>query len=230
MEMVLYIAVIVAAILALFAQIKVSTTFNRYSRVATRQGRTAEQVARMMLHAEGITDVQIERVHGHLSDHYDPRTKTLRLSDGVYANASAAAIGVACHEAGHAIQHARAYAPVKLRSALVPVTSFASRAWWIIVLLGSLMINLGGYVGQSVVLVGIGLFAFTTLFQLVTLPCELDASTRAMRAMRATGYFEPSELSGARRVLKAAALTYVAAAVVSLLQLLRLVMMFRRRD
>ena len=230
MEFVLYIAVIVAALLALGAQIGVSTTFNRYSRVATRQGRTAEEVARLMLRAEGLNDVRIERVHGRLSDHYDPRTKTLRLSDGVYGNASAAAIGVACHEAGHAIQHARAYAPLKLRSALVPVTSFASRAWWIIVVLGSLLLNFGSYFGQNLILAGIFLFAFTTLFQLVTLPCELDASTRALRAMRATGYFESSELVGARRVLKAAALTYVAAAVVSLLQLLRLIMIFRRRD
>lgn len=235
MEFVLYIALILAMVLALFAQIKVSNTFNRYSRVATRQGRCAEEVARMMLHAEGVHDVRIERVHGRLSDHYDPRSKTLRLSDGVYGNASAAAIGVACHEAGHAIQHARAYAPLKLRSALVPVTSFASRVWWIIVLLGSLLIGVGGYLGQStlgltVVYAGIALFAFTTLFQLITLPCELDASNRAMRAMRQTGYFESSELVGARRVLSAAALTYVAAAVVSLVQLLRLVMIFGRRD
>ena len=234
MEFVLYIAFIVAMVLALVAQIRVSTTFNRYARVATRQGRTAEQVARLMLNTAGLYDVRIERTRGHLSDHYDPRTNTLRLSDGVYGNASAAAIGVACHEAGHAIQHARDYAPVKLRSALVPVTNFASRLWWIIVMLGSLLLGVAGYadgsLGMILIYVGIGLFSFTTLFQLVTLPCEFDASARALRAMRATGYFESSEIVASQRVLRAAALTYVAATVVSLLQLLRLIMMFRRRN
>lgn len=235
MEIILYVLVIVAFIFALVAQLKVSSTFKRYSRVATRRGYSAEQVARIMLDAAGVHGVHIERVGGQLSDHYDPRTKTLRLSEGVYGNASAAAIGVATHEAGHAIQHANAYAPLRLRSALVPVTSFASRVWWLIVLAGSLFLNVGRAIGaysfgQIVIFIGIALFAFTTLFQLVTLPCELDASARALSAMRATGYFEESELRGARKVLSAAAMTYLAAALVSLLQLLRLIAMFRRRD
>ena len=229
-ELLVYLAFIAAIIFSLFAQLKVSTTFNRYSRVATRGGYTAEQVARRLLDSEGLTDVRIERTRGHLSDHYDPRTKVLRLSDGVFGNASAAAIGVACHEAGHAIQHAKNYAPLALRSFLVPVTSFASRAWWLLLLLGTVLMSLGAALGTGVMLFSIGLFAFTTLFQFVTLPCEFNASARAMEGMRTMGYFTSDELSGARKVLTAAAMTYVAAALVSVLQLLRLILMFRRND
>lgn len=229
-ELLVYLAFVAAVIFSLFAQIKVSSTFNRYSRVATRGGYTAEQVARRLLDAEGLHEVRIERTRGHLSDHYDPRTKVLRLSDSTYGNASAAAIGVACHEAGHAIQHAKNYAPLALRSFLVPVTSFASRAWWLLLLLGTVLMSLGAALGTGVMLFSIGLFAFTTLFQFVTLPCEFNASARAMEGMRTMGYFTSDELSGARKVLTAAAMTYVAAALVSVLQLLRLILMFRRND
>ena len=230
MEYLVYIAFVAAVIFAFVAQIKVSSTFARYSRVATRGGFTAEQVARRLLDSEGLFDVKIERTHGHLSDHYDPRTKVLRLSDSTYGNASAAAIGVACHEAGHAIQDAKHYAPLALRSLLVPVTSFASRTWWLLLLLGTLLMSLGAALGAGMMLFSIGLFAFITLFQLVTLPCELNASARAMAGMRTMGYFTGDELSGARRVLTAAAMTYVASALVSLLQLLRLILIFRRND
>ena len=191
----------------------------------------------MVLDSAGCTDVVIERTRGHLSDHYDPRTKTLRLSDSTYGNASAAAVGVACHEAGHAIQHKEAYLPLKLRSLMVPATNFAGRAWYFIFMLGLVFLfvspdmtlpGLEFSIGYYVVLFGIALFSVTTLFQLITLPCEFNASARALRAMRGCGYFEPSELAGARRVLSAAAMTYISAALVSILQLLRLLSMIRR--
>ncbi len=229
-EIPIYLAFIAAIVFSFVAQIKVSSTFRRYSRVATRGGYTAERVARRLLDTEGLYDVRIERTHGHLSDHYDPRTKVLRLSESTFGNASAAAIGVACHEAGHAIQHAKHYAPLALRSFLVPVTSFASRSWWMLLLLGTLLMSLGSALGFGVTLFSIGLFAFITLFQLVTLPCEFNASARAMEGMRSMGYFTSDELTGARKGLTAAALTYVAATLVSVLQLLLLLTILRIND
>ncbi len=237
MEYVLYIAVIFAVFLSLIAQIRVSTTFKRYSRVTTKHGMRAEDVARLVLDEAGCTDVTIESTRGNLTDHYDPRTKTLRLSDSTYGSASAAAIGVACHEAGHAIQHRAGYLPLKLRSLMVPATNFASRMWYIIVVLGTVFLFLSPDMtfglefplGYYIILLGVILFSVTTIFQLITLPCEFNASDRAMKAMRQTGYFDGSELAGARRVLSAAAMTYIAAALVSVLQLLRLLAMLRRR-
>ena len=231
-ESILYIATIAAVVLSLFAQIYVSSTFKRFSRKATLRGESAESVARYVLDEAGCYDVCIERVGGSLTDHYDPRTKTLRLSDSVYGNASAAAIGVACHEAGHAIQHRANYFPVKVRSALVPVTTFASRTWtWVLIAGVALMylLPMGGTVGYLLMFVGLGALAVSTAFQLVTLPCELDASKRALRAMRKTGYFASRELGSAKKVLTAAALTYIAAALVSVLQLLRLISILGRR-
>jgi Zn-dependent membrane protease YugP len=221
LEYYVYIATVIAIILAVWAQVKVSTTFNRYSRTPTATNRTAEEVARMILDNNGLTDVRIERVHGNLSDHYDPRSKVLRLSDTVYGQRSAAAIGVAAHEAGHAIQHKVGYAPVVLRSKMVPVTAFASRFTWVIIVLGILF--MGTSLGYIALHVGIGLFAITTLFQLVTLPCEFDASKRALEEMDKTGLYSSGELAVSRKVLSAAALTYVSSLLVSVLQLLRLI-------
>ena len=229
LESYIYIATLIASVLAIWAQIKVSTTFNKYSRTPTATNRTADQVARMILDNNGLSDVRIERVRGSLSDHYDPRSKVLRLSDTVYGKRSAAAIGVAAHEAGHAIQHATGYAPVILRSKMVPITSFASRFTWIIITLGILLLSFGTMLGYYALHVGISLFAVTTLFQLVTLPCEFDASRRALSEMNATGLYSRSELAISKKVLSAAALTYVASLVVSALHLLRLILSFSRR-
>lgn len=224
LDMLLYGLLMLSFLLALFAQWRVSSTFRRYGRVGTAAGMNAAQVARMILDQNGLHHVRIERVRGHLSDHYDPRAQVLRLSEGVHDNPSAAAIGVAAHEAGHAIQYARHYAPVVLRTRLVPVTNIASGASWIFILLGILL----GSLGSTFLVIGIVLFSVTTLFQLVTLPCEFNASGRAMAALSASGYYTREELSGARRVLSAAALTYVAALLTSVLQLLRLVLILGR--
>lgn len=229
-EYVLYIACLAAIGLSLLAQMKVNTTFNKYSRVGTSCGRSAAAVARDMLDRAGLYHIRIEHIGGNLSDHYDPRAGVLRLSDSVYSSSSAAAVGVAAHEAGHAIQHAEGYAPIKLRTALVPVTSFASKFSWLIIIAGALMMaTYMGEMGYYIMLGGVGLFAFTTLFQLVTLPCEFNASARAMSALEASGYYNRDELAASRQVLFAAALTYVASFVLSLLQLLRLLARLNNR-
>lgn len=229
LENFLYVAMVIAIIIAVWAQIKVSTTFKKYSKVATATGRTADEVARMILDNNGLHNVKIEKVSGTLTDHYDPRSNTLRLSSSVYGNKSAAAIGVAAHEAGHAIQHATGYAPVVLRSKMVPITSFASRSTWIIIVLGALFLGLEILLGYYIMLFGIALFAITTAFQLVTLPCEFDASKRALAEMDRTGLYSSEELAISKKVLSAAALTYVASLVVSALQLLRLITSITRR-
>ena len=216
--------VIPGFILTLWAQFKVKSTFSRYTQDLLPGYMTGAAVARRMLDANGLSHIPVELVHGYLSDHYDPRAQVLRLSEGVHDNPSAAAIGVAAHEAGHAIQYARHYAPVVLRTRLVPVTNIASGASWIFILLGILL----GSLGSTFLVIGIVLFSVTTLFQLVTLPCEFNASGRAMAALSASGYYTREELSGARRVLSAAALTYVAALLTSVLQLLRLVLILGR--
>lgn len=226
-DFILYILFILAIGLTFYAQIKVSSTFNRYSRVRTGRGQTAAEAARMILNSNGLYHVRIERVGGNLTDHYDPRGEVLRLSDAVYDSTSAAAVGVAAHEAGHAVQHAVGYIPIKIRSKLVPVTNFASRSTWLLILLGAIFYYTE--IGYMLIMVGIGLFALTTLFQLVTLPCEFDASNRAMRELRECGWYTSSELAASRRVLSAAALTYVASLLVSVLQLLRLITRYSRR-
>ncbi|MBE6536607.1 MAG: zinc metallopeptidase [Ruminococcaceae bacterium] len=211
---------------------KISTTYRKYSTYYTRAGRNATDIARMILSREGIYNVGIGRVRGNLTDHFDPRSNTLALSDTTYASTSAAAIGVAAHEAGHAVQHAVGYFPIKLRSKLVPVTNFASKLSWVFIMLGILMtaVAYGFEYGYYVLLFGIGLFAVTTLFQLVTLPCEFNASRRAMTALRESGYYSNDELHAARAVLTAAALTYVAATFASIVQLIRLVVIFGNRN
>ena len=190
-------------------------------------GLTGEETARRILSRAGIYDVQIQRVAGNLTDHYDPRSKTLRLSDSVYGNSSVAAIGVAAHECGHAIQHDRGYAPLKIRSAIAPVASFGANISWPLILIGLL---LGG--SELLIQLGILLFSLAVLFQLVTLPVEFNASNRALGLLSETGILYREEVQKTRKVLSAAALTYVAAAAASILQLLRLVLLFgnRRRD
>lgn len=228
-DWILYLLLCVAVLISLYAQIKVSQTYRRYSSVPAGAGKSAAAVARELLDGAGLSSVRIERVGGSLTDHYDPRSNTLRLSDSTFDNGSAAAVGVAAHEVGHAIQHAEGYVPIVIRGKLVPVTSFASRTAWIFILIGALLTAFAGLVGEFgmyILFAGIVLFAVTTLFQLVTLPCEFDASHRALVRLRETGEYSSAELAGARKVLSAAALTYVAALAISLLQLLRLIAMF----
>lgn len=225
----LYLLFILTLIFTLVVQFKVSSTFNKYAHVSAGRGRTGSEVARRILDAHGLFDVRIERVRGNLTDHYDPRARVLRLSDSVYAGSSASAVGVAAHEVGHAIQHAENYAPIVLRGKLVPIVNVASRFSWIAIMLGILFSYASYLLGSYMLAVGIVLFAATTLFHLVTLPCELNASRRALTELELCGWYSGSELSASKKVLRAAAMTYVAALAVSLIQLLRLVVMFRNR-
>ena len=230
MDLILYILAIFAMIFSLWAQFKVKSTFDKYSRIKTAGGKTAAEVADMILSRAGIHDVRIEHVHGSLTDHFDPRTKTLRLSDSVYNSYSAAAIGVAAHEAGHAIQHEEEYMPIKIRSMLVPAASFATKFTWFLIMAGILMMSVNeNGLGYYVMLSGVGLFSVATLFELVTLPCEFNASRRAMEALGNSGWYHKEELVASRKVLTAAALTYVAALATSIIQLLRLIVRLNNR-
>lgn len=210
---------------AFWAQWRVQSTFRQYGETPTRMGRTAAEAARQMLNANGLADVGIEQVRGHLSDHYDPRTRKLYLSESVYHNRSAAAIGVACHEAGHAIQHATSYGPLGLRMRLIPICNIGSSLAMPLFLIG-LLVGAGGY---PLMLAGIACFTLAALFQLVTLPVEFDASRRALEGMRDSRVLYDDELAGAEQVLSAAAMTYVAALASSLLSLLRLVLIANNR-
>ncbi len=202
-------------IISLFAQAKVQSTYTKYSKVFNRKGYTAEQAARMILDKNGLQNVGIGRVAGNLTDHYNPKTNTISLSDTVYGSTSVAAIGVAAHEAGHAIQHAEDYTPIKIRTAIVPITQIGSQLSMPLVLLGILF---GMY---PLAYIGIILFGTVVLFQLVTLPSEFNASRRALAAL-SDGYLADDEVKGAKKVLSAAAMTYVAALFVALANLLRL--------
>ncbi len=223
--------VILMAVVCMIAQGNVTSTFNRYSKVANSRGYTGADVAKMLLQQNGIYDVTVEHVRGNLTDHYDPVKKVLRLSDTVYNSRSVAALGVAAHETGHAVQHAKGYAPLKLRSAIFPVVNFSSRIampLFIIGLLIGAMIN-----SYSLALAGAILFAVVVAFQIITLPVEFNASSRALRMLEDYNYLDTGEVAGARKVLSAAAMTYVAAAAASLVQLLRLLAIIgvgRRRD
>lgn len=219
-----FLLIVPAMLIAMFAQARVNTTFNRYSRVYSRHGITAAQVARSILDANGLYEVQVMRVSGHLTDHYDPRTNVVRLSDSVYTSSSIASIGVAAHEVGHAIQHATDYAPLTIRSAIIPITNLGSQLSMPLILLGIL------FSAQPLVEIGILAFSLMAVFQLVTLPVEFNASNRAIRTLAADGYLDQEELSGAKQVLGAAAMTYVAALITSLAQLFRLILLFGRRD
>ena len=218
--------VLIGVLLSLWAQNRVNSTFARYSRVRSFSGMTGAEAARRLLNAQGIYDVTVQPVSGKLTDHYDPRTKVVKLSDSVYNATSVAAIGVAAHECGHAMQHNEGYGPLRFRSALVPVANFGSQLSWPMILLGILF----GGLGSPLVQVGILMFSLAVLFQLVTLPVEFNASSRAVRLLDSQGILSGEEVDGTRKVLKAAALTYVAAAAGSILQLLRLVILFGGRD
>lgn len=226
-----YLLFLATFVMTIVVQIKVSSTFNKYANYRPAGGRTGAQVARRILDAHGLFNVRIERVHGHLTDHYDPRSGVLRLSDSVYDNTSPSAVGVAAHEVGHAIQHAERYAPIEWRSKLVPVVNYASRFSWIAIFLGILITYSSVLLGSYLLMVGILLFAATTLFHLVTLPCEFNASKRALAELELCGWYSKSELGMSKDVLRAAAMTYVAALAMSFIQLLRLIRMFgNRRD
>lgn len=224
-----YVLVLIGVVLSLLASAKVKSTFSRYQRVRSSIGLIGREAAERVLHGAGIYDVRIERVSGNLTDHYDPRSKVLRLSDSTYNSASVAAIGVAAHECGHAIQHATNYAPVRWRGSLVPIANFGSTIAWPLILIGlfitgrssSLMINLG-----------ILAFSFAVLFHLVTLPVEFNASNRAIRILGSNGMMSREEVGAVKKVLGAAALTYVASASTAILQLLRILILTggRRND
>ena len=220
-----YMLIIISALISLFAQFLVNSRFSKYSRVRSRSGMTGAQAAERILQSQGIYDVAIQRVSGKLTDHYDPRNKTLNLSDAVYASTSVAAVGVAAHECGHAIQHARGYAPLSFRSALVPVANICSQLSWLFIILG---IFFGG--SHTLIMIGILMFSAAVLFQLVTLPVEFNASGRALKLLSETGILQKDEVSDTRKVLSAAALTYVAAAATAVLQLLRLLRLFGGND
>ena len=211
-------------LLSIWAQAQVSGSFRRYSRVANRPHLTGAQAAEAVLRSHGIYDVPVRSCRGNLTDHYDPRDNTIYLSENVYAASTVAAVGVACHEAGHAVQYAVGYGPIKVRSAIIPVTQFGSRFSFVLLLIGLLLYS------QPLFLVGILLFSLTTVFQLVTLPVEFNASHRALETIEGQGLLDGEELDGAKKVLRAAAMTYVAALLMSALQLLRYVLIFLGRD
>jgi hypothetical protein len=223
------ILVLIGVVLSMWAQAKVTSTFSRYSQVRSRTGMTGAEAARRLLNSQGIYDVTVQPISGNLTDHYDPRTKVVNLSESVYNMTSVAAIGVAAHECGHAMQDNEGYAPLRFRSALVPAANFGSKISWPLILIGLLI----GGVGSPLVEIGILMFTLAVLFQLVTLPVEFNASSRAVRLLDSQGILIGEEVGGTRKVLSAAALTYVAAAASSILQLLRLVILYggrRRRD
>ena len=224
-----YILVVIGAVICMIASARVKGTFNKYSQLRSMSGMNGAQVAQRVLQAAGIYDVQVRHVSGSLTDHYDPRTKTVNLSDPVYNATSVAALGVAAHECGHAIQHAKSYAPLSIRSALVPIANFGSMLAWPVILIG-LLFN----TRSSGLIIDIGILQFSAavLFQLVTLPVEFDASRRALVMLRTQGILADDELRYTRRVLKSAALTYVASAAAAILQLLRIILITngRRRD
>ena len=223
-----YILVVIGAIICMIASAKVKTTFNKYLQYRSYSGMNGAQVAQRVLEAAGIYDVTVRHVSGNLTDHYDPSTKTVNLSDPVYNSYSVAALGVAAHECGHAIQHAKNYAPLSLRSALVPVANFGSMLAWPLILIG-LFIN--GRSSTLIIDLGIVLFSAAVLFQLVTLPVEFDASRRALVMLRTQNILSDDELKNTRKVLKSAAFTYVAGAAAAILQLLRIILLVGgRRD
>ena len=224
-----YILVVIGAVICMIASARVKGTFNKYSQLRSMSGMNGAQVAQRVLQAAGIYDVQVRHVSGSLTDHYDPRTKTVNLSDPVYNATSVAALGVAAHECGHAIQHAKSYAPLSIRSALVPIANFGSMLAWPVILIG-LLFNTRS--SGLIIDIGILLFSAAVLFQLVTLPVEFDASRRALVMLRTQGILADDELKYTRRALKSAALTYVASAAAAILQLLRIILITngRRRD
>lgn len=231
-----YFLVLIGAVLCMLASARVNSTYNKYSRVRARSGMTGAEAARRILQMSGIGDVQVQHISGNLTDHYDPKNKVLRLSDTVYDSQSVAAIGVAAHECGHALQHKESYAPLKIRSALVPAANIGSKLGLPIVILGLILgigfeLPGGGYF--SLATIGVWIFSLAALFQIVTLPVEFNASGRALKMLGSYGIMGDDEVDDCKHVLGAAALTYVAAAASSILQLLRLLLLSgnrRRRD
>ena len=222
-----YVLIILAFLISALVSAKMNATFSKYSKVRSYCGMTGAQAAQRILSSAGIYDVRIEHVSGKLTDHYDPSNKVLRLSDAVYGNTSIAAIGVAAYECGHAVQHARNYVPLSVRSAIVPVANFGSQLSWPLFLAGLI------FSFRPLLMIGILLFCAALLFQIVTLPVEFNASARALRMLDETGIMGRQEIRGTKKVLRAAAMTYVAAVIGSLLQLLRLLILsgaFRKRD
>lgn len=225
-----YVLILIGLLLSMAASAKVNSTYARYARVGARCGMTGAEAAKRLLNSQGIYDVTVRRVPGKLTDHYDPRNKTVNLSESVYGSTSIAAIGVAAHECGHAMQDAGGYVPLRVRGALVPVANFGAQISWPLILIGLLFSS-----GSSSMLITLGIlmFSLSVLFQLVTLPVEFNASSRAVNLLDRTGILAGQEVGQTRQVLSAAALTYVAAAAASILQLLRLLYLFggnRRRD
>ena len=221
-----YLLVIVGVVISLLAQARVKSTFSKYSKVRNTRGLTGAEAAQKVLNGAGIYDVRIERVSGNLTDHYDPRSKVLRLSDSVYGSATVAAVGVAAHECGHAIQHAKGYGPLKFRSVLVPVANFGAQIAWPLILIGLFIRS-----ESASLIINIGILAFSAavLFQLVTLPVEFNASRRAIRVIADTGMMQGEEIKGAKKVLSAAAMTYVASAATAILQLVRILLLTQGR-
>ena len=222
-----YILVIIGAVITMIASSRVNSTYNKYSRVRSISGMTGAEAAKRILNNAGLSYVRVEHIAGNLTDHYDPSSKVLRLSDSVYGSTSVAAIGVAAHECGHAIQDQEAYAPLRIRGALVPAANFGSKIAWPLILIGLLF----GLSSSNIIIeIGILCFSLSVLFQLVTLPVEFNASSRALQILGDTGMLRAEELGHTKKVLSAAALTYVASAAAGILSLLRLILLFRRND
>ena len=220
--------VLPAIVLSLIASANVNRTFERYSKIPNTRGLTGSEAARRILDANGLKNVRIERVPGNLTDHYDPSSNVVRLSDSTYSSSSAAAVGVAAHECGHAVQHNQGYLPIKIRSAIIPLTNIGSRLSIPLVILG-IILTAWSYNAIVVAYIGVALFSLCVLFQLVTLPTEFNASRRAMATIRSMNLLDESDCVSCRKVLTAAALTYVAALAVSVMQLLRLILLVSDR-
>lgn len=219
-----FLILIPAMILAMYAQYKVSHNFNKYSKVTNHSGFTGREVARLILDQEGLSSVGIQPVRGELTDHYDPRSREVSLSEPVYNKSSISSLAVASHEVGHAIQHAEGYAPLRFRNAIVPVVNFASQLVWIFVMAGFI------FQMSGLITVGIWLFSASVVFSILTLPVEIDASKRAIARLETAGFLNDQELEGAKKVLSAAAWTYIAASFMAIAQLLRLIMIRDRRN
>lgn len=221
-----YILVLIGALLSMWASMRVNSTYKKYAQVRSLSGLTGAEAARRILNGAGIYDVRIEHISGNLTDHYDPRSKVLRLSDATYGSTSVAALGVAAHECGHAIQHDTGYVPLQVRSALVPVVNFGSSIAWILIAIGLIFNS-----RSSILFLNLGILAFSlaVIFQLVTLPVEFNASSRAIHILGGSGMLYEDEVNATKKVLFAAALTYVAGAISSILQLLRIIMIANNR-
>lgn len=223
-----FVLVLPCVILSLWASYNVNSTFKKYAKQFSMRNITGAEAAQRVLYANGVRGVRIERISGNLTDHYDPRGNVIRLSDSVYSSTSTAAIGVACHEAGHAVQYAMDYAPIKLRAAVIPATNFGSKLAFPLIMVGCLLSSLGQF-SNMIIYLGIACFGLSVIFQLLTLPVELDASHRAMVAIEQAGLLTAEEQRGAKKTLRAAAMTYVAATATALAQILRLILIYGNR-